>query len=139
MRVMAFALDPRLAADTHPVADLVLCDLLLMDDRRWPWLILVPRRAEMREVHELLPADRGALLLEQCRVAQALQSLTGCSSINVAALGNVVAQLHVHVVARDEGDPNWPGPVWGHGPREPYGAGADAMIERVRAALDRVS
>ena len=129
-------LDPRLEADTRPVATLDLCALRLMDDARWPWLMLVPRRRGVEEVHQLSRADRAALIDEQSRVAAALQRLTGCRSINVAALGNMVPQLHVHVVAREPGDPGWPGPVWGHGTREPYpDAAARTLIERVRGAL----
>ena len=133
---MAFTLDPRLVADTHPVTRLGLCELLLMDDARWPWLVLVPRRVGAREVHALQPLDQVMLAHEQSLVAEALAGLTGCRSINVAALGNVVEQLHVHVVARDEGDANWPGPIWGHGRREPYDAATrDATVEAVAAAL----
>ena len=129
-------LDPRLEADTHAVSTLDLCALRLMDDARWPWLILVPRRAAVEEVHDLSREDRARLVEEQSRVAAALQRLTGCRSINVAALGNVVAQLHVHVVARDPGDPNWPGPVWGHGARVPYAErAASELIGRVREAV----
>ena len=133
---MTFSLHPRLEADTHPVAALDLCELRLMDDARWPWLMLVPRREGAEEAHALSEGDQLVLAREQSRAATALQAMTGCRSVNVAALGNVVAQLHVHVVARDEGDPNWPGPVWGHGERAPYAkAEAAAMIARVRSAL----
>ena len=131
-----FVLDGRLEADTHPVVALGLCELRLMDDSRWPWLILVPRRRDVREVHALRPLDQVLLTHEQVLVSGALQAVTGCRSVNVAALGNVVAQLHVHVVARDRGDPNWPAPVWGHGERIGYrSAERDALIERVREAL----
>ena len=127
---MAFALHPRLDADTHRVAELELCALLLMDDARWPWLILVPGREGIEEIHALEAHDRALLIEEQARVAEALQRLTGCRSINVAALGNVVAQLHVHVVARNENDPNWPDPVWGHGTRVPYERDAAEDLSR---------
>ena len=135
-----FELDERLRADTHHVASLDLCELLLMDDARWPWLILVPRRAGARELHHLDATGRAHASEEHTTVAAILQDLTGAASMNVAALGNVVAQLHLHVVARSPGDPNWPGPVWGHGERRPYDEGErDAMIERVRAALHAVA
>lgn len=128
----AFALDPRLAGDTHVVADLVLSRVLLMDDTRWPWLILVPRRAGLRELLDLdLDAQR-VLLDEVNRVARALQHLYAPDKLNIAALGNVVAQLHVHVIARHVGDAAWPQPVWGRGERVPY---APDTVQAAVAAL----
>ena len=97
-----------------------LCELRVMNDRRWPWLVLVPQRPGIEEIHDLTPLDQAMLTFETNMVAQALKKVTGCTKINSAALGNIVRQLHVHVVARSEGDPGWPGPVWGHGMREPY-------------------
>jgi diadenosine tetraphosphate (Ap4A) HIT family hydrolase len=131
-----FELDPRLEVDSEPVVMLGLCQLRLMNDRRWPWLILVPRRYEAEEVHDLTPLDQALLTFETNLVAQALKNVTGCSKINTAALGNVVRQLHVHVVARSEDDPGWPGPVWGYGMREPYKrSDLHRFIETVRVAL----
>ena len=131
-----FELDARLEADSHPVMWLGLCELRLMDDRRWPWLVLVPQRRGVEELFELTPLDQAMMTFETNTVAQALKSLTGCTKINCAALGNVVRQLHVHVVARNEADAAWPGPVWGHGARERYGREAlHGMISRVRGAL----
>ncbi|MEI4481868.1 MULTISPECIES: HIT domain-containing protein [Phyllobacterium] len=118
--MMTFALDAKLNADTFPIVKLGLCDLRLMNDRRWPWLILVPQRPGITEVHELTPLDQTMLTFEAGIAAQALKSITNCEKINTAALGNIVRQLHVHVIARNTGDPAWPGPVWGHGTREPY-------------------
>lgn len=115
-----FELDRRLEADSEPLLWLGLCEMRLMNDRRWPWVVLVPQRAGIEELHELTPLDQAMLTFETNLVAQGLKQVTGCTKINVAALGNVVRQLHVHVVARNEGDPGWPGPVWGHGQREPY-------------------
>jgi diadenosine tetraphosphate (Ap4A) HIT family hydrolase len=115
-----FELDARLEADSEQLMWLGLCELRVMNDRRWPWLILVPQRAGAEEVHELTPLDQAMLTFESNMVAQALKTVTGCTKINSAALGNIVRQLHVHVVARSEGDAGWPGPVWGHGLREPY-------------------
>lgn len=115
-----FELDVRLEADSEHVMWLGLCELRLMNDQRWPWLLLVPQRPGVEEVHELTPLDQAMLTFETNMVAQTLKRATGCSKINTGALGNVVRQLHVHVVARSEGDCAWPGPVWGHGPREPY-------------------
>ena len=131
-----FVLDPRLAADCAVVGDLPLCRLLLMDDAGYPWCILVPRRAGARELHELAPADRAALLDEVVRLSEAMQRLFVADKMNVAALGNVVPQLHVHVIARRRGDPAWPRPVWGAAPAVPYAAAARAaLLARLREAL----
>jgi diadenosine tetraphosphate (Ap4A) HIT family hydrolase len=130
-----FALDPRLAVDTLPVARLVLSDLRLMNDRRFPWLILVPRRTGMSEILDLAEADRAALFDETVRVSEALRSATACDKLNVGALGNIVRQLHVHVVARFTGDAAWPGPVWGSGAAVPYAAGeAERLVAQFAAA-----
>ncbi|MAS11735.1 MAG: HIT family protein [Nitratireductor sp.] len=115
-----FELDPKLEAESLHVMWLGLCELRLCDDRRWPWLILVPQRPGAEEIHDLTPLDQAMVSFETNMVAQMLKELTGCTKINSAALGNVVRQLHIHVVARSEDDPGWPGPVWGHGVREPY-------------------
>ena len=115
-----FELDRRLERDSQPLMWLGLCELRLMDDRRWPWVLLVPQRPEAVEIHDLTPLDQTMLTFETNMVSQALKRVTGCRKINTAALGNVVPQLHVHVIARNEGDPAWPGPVWGFGMREPY-------------------
>jgi len=115
-----YELDARLKGDSVPVIRLGLCELRLMNDRRWPWAILVPQRPEIEELHELTPLDQAMLTFETNMVAVALKRITECRKINTAALGNIVRQLHVHVVARSEGDPNWPLPVWGHGAREAY-------------------
>lgn len=129
-----FELHPRLAADTHEVARLGLCRVLLMNDRRFPWLILVPERADVREVHELSAADRAQLIEEIARVAGAMQRFHRADKMNVAALGNQVPQLHVHVIARYTTDPAWPNPVWGKGTAEPY---ADREIAAVAATVKR--
>ena len=115
-----FVLDPRIERDSAPLMWLGLCELRLMDDSRWPWLMLVPQRPGAVEIHDLTPLDQAMLSFETSMVAQALKRVTACGKINIGALGNVVPQLHVHVVARNEGDPGWPGPVWGFGPRAPY-------------------
>lgn len=111
----AFILDPRLAADTAFVADWKLSRVLLMDDIRFPWLILVPRRAGLAELDDLAPDEQAQLLAEINRAMALLRDVAPCDKINVGALGNVVRQLHVHVVARRENDVAWPGPVWGSG------------------------
>jgi diadenosine tetraphosphate (Ap4A) HIT family hydrolase len=109
-----------------------------MNDRRWPWLVLVPHRTGVEELFELTPLDQTMITFEVNLVGQALKEQTGCTKINVAALGNMVRQLHVHIVARAEGDPNWPGPVWGHGLREPYRReDLHQFVESVRQGLSR--
>ena len=132
---MTFSLDPRLDADTLPVKQLGLCEVRLMNDARFPWLILVPRRAGLREVHELSRADR-ARLFEEIAEASRVLAARGAFKVNTGALGNIVAQLHVHVVARDPSDAAWPGPVWGAGTRVPYGPGAgEALAAELAGAI----
>lgn len=131
-----FALDPRLDADTLLVLDLPLSSLLMMKDGNHPWLILVPRRAGAVEILDLDPADRARLWAEIERVAAALRAETGADKLNVAALGNVVSQLHVHVIARFRTDPAWPAPVWGKVPAIPLDeARAAALAAGLRARL----
>jgi len=133
---VSFAIDPRLAADTLEIGDLELSRLLLMNDSRYPWLILAPRREDVREIIDLAPQDRATLIEEIAAASEFLRTLPGVDKLNVGALGNVVAQLHVHVIGRAEGDPAWPGPTWGHSARLPYEpAAAEAMIAQGRAAL----
>ena len=128
----AFALDERLAADSVAVTDLSLCTVRLMDDARWPWLLLVPQRPGLRELIDLAGADRSLLCEEVDRAAHALHALFVPDKLNIAALGNVVEQLHVHVVARYREDAAWPLPVWGQGRRVAYEDGERA---RRQAAL----
>lgn len=131
-----FRLHDRLDADTTAVGRLDLCLVRLMDNRHWPWVILVPARPEVVEIHHLDPADRTRLIEEIARVSATLEGLFRPDKINVGALGNVVPQLHVHVIARRAGDPAWPGPVWGSGHAEPYApADRDALVLRLRDAL----
>ena len=134
---MTFSLDPRLAADTFPVGDLALCRVLLMNDSRFPWLILVPRRADLSEIFDLAASERAVLIEEAARAAEKLKALAGADKINIGALGNAVAQLHVHLVARRAGDAAWPGPVWGAGQASPYEAEAAAtLVDHLRRALE---
>lgn len=129
-----FVLDPRLAADTHPVMDWPLSTVLLMDDARYPWIILVPRVGNVGEWFDLRAVDQAQLSREALSLAAQVKTLTGARKMNVAALGNMVAQLHVHVVARFEGDAAWPGPVWGVGTKTLYAAEARvAMIAQLKA------
>lgn len=130
-----FVLDPRLKADTVHVGDLALSSVLLMNDARFPWLILVPRRADMAELTDLAPADAEALMGEIRLATSVMIELAKPDKINVGALGNMVAQLHVHVVGRFRSDPAWPGPVWGHGARMPYPDHAAASLADRAATL----
>ena len=134
--VMSFALDPRLAGDTLLIGDLELSRVLLMNDAHYPWLILVPRRAGLAEIVDLDAVDRATLIEEVAAAAAFLRRLPGVDKLNLGALGNVVRQLHVHVLGRAIGDPAWPGPVWGSGPPRAYAPdAAEAMIAQARAAL----
>ena len=130
-----FALDGRLHSDTIAVADLGLSTLRLMNDRRYPWVVLVPRRAGLVELFDLSTTERRALIDEIAIVSEALSNLSAAHKINVATLGNVVRQLHVHVVARHEGDEAWPRPVWGRGEMSPYEEGAGARFAARLAAM----
>lgn len=131
-----FLLHPRLEADTVFITDWALSRVLAMNDARTPWLLLVPRRAELTEVHELSTADRAELMEEIARASAALKSLTRAAKINIGALGNLVPQLHIHIVARNPGDFAWPGPVWGQGAAQPYEPAAlGEFVARLQAAL----
>ena len=125
-----FHLDPQLAADTHPVALLPLSELRLMDDANYPWLVLVPRVPEVRELIDLDRAQQMQLLEEIGRVSRMLQALFRPHKLNVAALGNAVPQLHVHVIARRQDDPAWPRPVWGMAAARAYSP--EALVGRIR-------
>lgn len=130
-----FALDPRLEADTLPLGELGLSSVRLMNDARFPWLVLVPRRAGLSELTDLAPVDAAALMDEIRIATRVMLALAEPDKVNVGALGNVVAQLHVHVVGRFRSDPAWPGPVWGSGPAKPYPAHAAAALADRAAAL----
>ena len=131
-----FALDPNLEADTHPIGELHLSQLLLMDDARFPWLILVPRIAGARELIDLDEGDQRSLLGEISAVGRAFEALLRPDKLNIAALGNVVPQLHVHLIARYTTDAAWPKPVWGQGERVAYAEAArSARIAQLRTAL----
>jgi diadenosine tetraphosphate (Ap4A) HIT family hydrolase len=132
----AFILDLRLAVDSEPVLTLALSDVRLMNDARFPWLIMVPRRMGKVEIIDLDVADRALLMEEITAVSRALKAATGCHKLNVGALGNIVRQLHVHVVGRQTGDAAWPNPVWGVGKSVPYRPDErNRLIELIRTAL----
>ena len=120
MSVQPFVLDPRLEAETSAIGELALCKVLLMDDARFPWIVLVPKRAGLVEIIDLGSADLVRLMEEIATASGVLEAATSAYKLNVAALGNVVRQLHVHVIARFENDAAWPSPVWGKGERVPY-------------------
>ncbi|MDF1722357.1 MAG: HIT domain-containing protein [Minwuia sp.] len=132
-----FEVDPRLVADSVQVMDLPLCAVRLVDDSRWPWLLLIPRRPGVTEIFELNQADRGRLMEETAAVARAVTAVGPCDKTNVATLGNMVAQMHVHVIARQIGDPAWPGPIWGIGKPVPYARAERVLtVETVRVLIE---
>jgi diadenosine tetraphosphate (Ap4A) HIT family hydrolase len=124
-----FTLHPRLAADAIALGAWPLCRLLLMNDGRFPWLILVPARPDLREIHDLAPPERAVLIEEIARAAGLMQQAFKADKMNVAALGNQVPQLHIHVIARYMSDPAWPHPVWGQG--APRAMGAAERAQRI--------
>jgi diadenosine tetraphosphate (Ap4A) HIT family hydrolase len=132
---IGWSLHPQLHADTVPICDLALSRLLAMNDANFPWLILVPRRAGVSEIIDL-GDEQPALMNELALVSRALKDETRCDKLNVAAIGNMVPQLHIHVVARRRNDVAWPKPVWGAVPRLAYAA--DAMERFVAAIRGRV-
>ena len=133
-----FELDPRLAADTFLVGATSLSQVLLMNDARYPWLILVPRQGNITEPFELSKADQAQLWEESMRLGQAIKAHFAADKINIAALGNQVAQLHVHHIVRFHVDAAWPGPVWGVGSAVAYEeAAADRLMEDLRSVLQQ--
>lgn len=110
-----FSLHPTLEADCHVVGDLPVCHVLLMDNQRFPWLILVPRRTNLRELTDLSDDDYTSVACEIRQVSSQFSALTGAHKMNIAALGNMVPQLHIHLIARYRHDPAWPQPVWNSG------------------------
>jgi len=143
--VADFAVDPAFEAGSIAVGDLPLCHVRLQADARWPWLILIPRRPDLREVEDLSAADRARLIEETVLAGAAVRALGAATGfvvekLNIGALGNVTPQLHVHVVGRRAGDAAWPGPVWGVGVAERYEAEAlEAAVAAVGGGLDLVS
>ena len=131
-----FALDPRLQQDTLPIGDFPLCRLLLSNDSNYPWFILVPRREAISEIFQLDDADQQQLWKETTELSQVLKDSFDADKLNVAALGNVVSQLHMHVIVRKREDAAWPAPVWGKHPAKPYDSEQVAAIrERLRLIL----
>ncbi len=131
-----FTLDSRLEADTFVIGQLGLSQILLMDDARFPWLILVPAKPDLAEIIDLSEAERIILMQEIAVASEALKSLFNPDKLNIGALGNHVRQLHIHVIARFVSDEAWPNPVWGKGERQPYPPHmAGSLIDRIAKAL----
>lgn len=131
-----FALDPRLQQDALPIGDFPLCRLLLSNDANYPWFILVPRRENISELFQLDDRDQQQLWKETTALAETLKDSFDADKMNVATLGNVVSQLHMHVIVRKRDDAAWPAPVWGKHPARPYTEGqVTAIRERLRMAL----
>ena len=131
-----WSLDPQIERDSVEIGNLPLCQVRLMNDANYPWLLLVPRRANVTEITDLSEADRAQVMREVAQSVQALKTETACDKINVAAIGNVVAQLHVHVVARFRTDAAWPKPIWGLVPARAYdNAARQRLLASLRARL----
>ncbi len=129
-------LDPQITHDTARVGDLPLSRVLVSRDASYPWVILVPRRSGAVELIDLTEADQAQVTREIAEVARVLKSVTACDKLNIAAIGNLVAQLHIHIVARRRGDAAWPKPIWGAGPAHAYAPDAlDQFIVTLRRDL----
>lgn len=134
--MLNFQLHPRLEQDCFTVGQFALSQLLMMNDCQYPWFILVPRRADITEIYRLAEADRQMLLAESCLLAEKLEEIYRPDKLNVATIGNLVPQLHMHHVARYRSDKAWPAPIWGKLPAQPYNRQqADLQIARLREAL----
>lgn len=131
-RAVMFALDSRLQQDCLQIGDFPLCRLLLMNDSNYPWFILVPRREEVSELFQLDAADQRQFWHETTLLAETLKDTFAADKMNVAALGNVVSQLHMHVIVRRRDDVAWPAPVWGKHPAQPY---SDEQVSRLTEKL----
>jgi diadenosine tetraphosphate (Ap4A) HIT family hydrolase len=133
---VSWTLDPQLARDTFAIGELPLARVLLMNDVNYPWLILVPRHPGAVEIIDLDDDQQDLLMDEIALVSRVLKDITGCDKLNVAAIGNVVQQLHVHIVARRKGDAAWPKPVWGAAPARPYdNMERDKLIAAIRGEV----
>ena len=130
----AWSLHPQLTQDTIDIGDLPLCKVLVIKDANYPWLMLVPRRPEKVEIIDLDEVEQAQLMAEVSRAARALKDISKCDKLNIAALGNMVPQLHVHVIARRTGDAAWPRPVWGVVPPLAHDA---AEVQHFISALRR--
>ena len=130
-----FALHPQLQADCIPLGRFPLCQLLLLNDANYPWFILVPEREDISEIYQLSAEDQQQLMRESSQLAQRLTERFKADKMNIAALGNVVPQLHLHHIVRYRHDPAWPAPIWGKIPPRPYGAAAVAALKQTLAGI----
>jgi diadenosine tetraphosphate (Ap4A) HIT family hydrolase len=131
-----YELHPQLKQDTIRIGEFELCEVLLMNDMRYPWLILVPKRENKAEIYQLTEQDQQRLLIESSFVSKVMSGLFSAAKMNIAALGNMVEQLHIHHIARYKTDATWPKPVWGIGQAEPYSEMAkSAMLSQLTQAL----
>ncbi|MBT3610290.1 MAG: HIT domain-containing protein [Gammaproteobacteria bacterium] len=131
-----FILHSKLAADTFEVLSLEVSQLLLMNDARYPWLILVPQVSGMRDLHNLSTKQYQAVTQEIVQVSEVVESLAQAHKMNVGALGNMVPQLHIHIIARQTNDAAWPAPVWGVGEAQPYSQdAAKTLIQQIASKL----
>ncbi|MDY0874067.1 HIT family protein [Dongia rigui] len=135
MSANTFALHAQLSADTFTLGDWPLCRVLRMNDRAYPWLILVPCVPDVREIIDLAEAQQQQLMGEISRASRALKALLSPDKLNVAALGNAVPQLHVHIIARYKTDAAWPRPIWGVQPTVALGGDAEAELAKLRPAF----
>ncbi|WKJ88620.1 HIT domain-containing protein [Methylomonas montana] len=133
-----FQLHPQLIEDCFKVGQFALSEILMMNDSQYPWFILVPRRNHIKEIYQLNPADRQTLQAESCLLAEALAEIYRPDKLNIAAIGNLVPQLHLHHVARYQTDKAWPAPIWGKFASVPYvPTEAEQRINQLREALDQ--
>jgi diadenosine tetraphosphate (Ap4A) HIT family hydrolase len=133
---LPWSLHPQLEQDTETIGDLALSRLLVSNDANYPWLLLVPRRPGASEIIDLDAAGQRQLIAEIATVSQALKAVTPCDKLNVAAIGNIVPQLHVHIVARRRDDPAWPKPVWGALPARAWdGAERERLVTALRSKI----
>lgn len=132
-----FKLNKTLARDTFEICDLKLCKVLLMNDQNYPWLILVPRIKDITDLHHIPMADQADLMNEISKVSHALEKITSPKKLNVAALGNIVSQLHIHIIARFENDAAWPAPVWGKTPAVLYSSDmSNELVKNLKVELN---
>ncbi|CCQ75393.1 HIT family protein [Magnetospira sp. QH-2] len=130
-----YELHEKLATDTIELGQMMLSDVRVMNDRRFPWLVLIPRRGGLTGLHQMERTDHLLLMQEITKLSKLMETTFATDRINVGALGNIVPQLHIHIVARTEGDPAWPGPVWGAGTPAPYGE-EEPQLKKIRDAFE---
>jgi diadenosine tetraphosphate (Ap4A) HIT family hydrolase len=130
-----FQLDPRLQADSEAIGDLPLSQVRLVNNADFPWVLLIPRQNDLREIHQLSPSDQGQLMAESSHLSKAMAAAFSADKMNVAALGNMVAQLHLHVIVRWAGDICWPGPIWGQHQAAPMSADQQAERQQIIAHI----